>query len=96
MLPIMLKVTKRDIAEGVTDCETCPIALALSRVLAPGYTPAVGIADVVFFRKEDGFRAWSAPLPPEAQDLIARFDARKPVGPIVFPIDVPVYMRAAA
>jgi hypothetical protein len=94
MLPIMLEVTEADIAGGDIANETCPVALALRRVLAPGFVPAVSAVDVAFFG-EDSLCADHAPLPPEAQDFIERFDAMEPVGPITFPIDVPEYMRAS-
>ena len=63
-----IDVTDADILNGeAADCERCPIALAISRVVPP----------LAIVRVQPGFayiNDWEFRLPPEANDFITQYD----------------------
>ena len=76
-MPLDLAITDADIVEGVRkDCESCPVALALSR--AGGSAAVVGQdieVDIDGVRRNFG-------IPPELVNFILDFDDGRPVEPI--------------
>ena len=72
-----INVTDTDIVEGVRkDCETCPVALALSRAGGSAAVVAQDIEVVI-----DGVRR-NFGIPPELVNFILDFDDGRPVEPI--------------
>lgn len=74
---MLVKVTKEDIRHGVgDDCEHCPIALAIGRMLRPQCHVRVHHTEVLVYQS-DGFVMLPTRLQlgPEAAEFIRDFDA---------------------
>lgn len=98
-MEVLISVSAEDIARGEREeCETCPIALAIRRVV-PGtnvevHYAWVGFGDRYTWRTtpENGDRMLvpqRVPLPWKAREFVDRFDAGEPVEPFEFHLDVP-------
>jgi hypothetical protein len=98
---LMVSVTQDDIFYGNTaSCESCPIALAVNRLLRPDYHVSV-VNDRVTVRKSSGREderlvQWFK-LPQTARVFILAFDATVRdwvvVNPFVFPLEVEEYLE---
>jgi hypothetical protein len=95
-----VSVTHADIADGqLGDCELCPVALAVRRLLRPGVVVSVMANLLIMDEEVEGRRPRDAyiSLPNEAFDLIMDFDAGRRVAPLSFALDIPArYLREAA
>jgi hypothetical protein len=76
-----IQVTQQDIDEGVAEsCHDCPVALAIERAT---------LGDVRVWRREVSiYKIGRKPLPLTATDFIDHFDAREPVQPFEFELDI--------
>lgn len=83
-----IEVTREDIEAGSPfHCEACPIALAISRHLLPGFHAAVG---GLWIRIVQGFHVVARfDTPEQAFQFMKAFDRGLTDQPISFPLDIP-------
>lgn len=83
-------VTADDIRHGVqAECEECPFALALLRILRPGTIPAVRNDYVTLYEGSYGGKAVTIRLPPVVCRFIVSFDCGELVTPFSVELDIP-------
>lgn len=80
---MIITVTKREIKQGSSNWDTCPVALAIKKridgeVLVSGH----------FASLLKGKRWASFPLPRKVKDFISKFDGGKKVKPFSFNLNV--------
>lgn len=100
---MLIRVTAEDITAGLQkSCFYCPVALAISRVIAGFWEAAVTesgehfqrSADVHFQHSETGERI-TMKLPDEAGEWISDFDLGWKVEPIEFELPIPERVKGA-
>lgn len=80
-------ITREDIWNGVRrDCNACPIALAVKRLVNPSTVVSVNGSSVIL--KSDKF-IFRSSLPSQASDFVERFDNRSDAEPFSFNLYVP-------
>jgi hypothetical protein len=85
-----VNVTASDIAHGkASDCEHCPIARAVRRLVKGWGYVSVGAWYVSFAASADSLNAHDARMPQEATDFIVAYDGGQGVEPFSFTLDVP-------
>lgn len=77
-------VTKRDIAIGRHNGDSCPIALAIKRATKGDGIHVDAWGSCFFERKPDGIIWWQVDLTKKAQLFVTRFDGDKKVRPQCF------------
>lgn len=83
-------VTTPDIRHGVAqDCEECPVAQALERVVRADIRLAVRSGFVTFYQTPGDSAAVSIALPWAAREFVERFDEGLGVEPLTFELDIP-------
>jgi len=90
-----INVSKTDIKKGVAGaCSSCPVALAISRVLGRPVRVSIGGNPSHYFRFDDSESMTPKfPLPPKVRKFIDAFDQGEPVEPFGFTL---FYTEAAA
>jgi hypothetical protein len=90
---VTIRVTREDIDIGqAKKCHTCPVALAINRVLSPDYRSSVGWTDLTIFRHNPGGWAAQYETPAKAARFIMAFDdgtMPHEVSPFEFELDIP-------
>ena len=82
---MLIHVTRQDITEGEPGrCETCPVALAISRQ----YKPCRIYISRVWFNYNT-FNPTQVPLPSEIWGIIAEYDTRRHMEPFTFTLETP-------
>ncbi len=89
-MKITIKVTKSDIKNGIKrDCDTCPIALAITRVLSPKYIIEIEPDQVNIYKHGTILMdCGDYPLPKIAKAFILKFDRGHHVNPFSFNLNV--------
>lgn len=81
-----IAITSEDIGKGaVSDCYSCPIALAAHRRWR-GFIINVGHFNIAVWRSGSPTRKRLYSLPPEARQFIDDFDSHRSVEPITFTV----------
>ena len=81
-----IEVTLEDINKGKRDnCRKCPVALAVQRVMPPGYKADID-QDYISYLDKAGIYHILCNAPAKVTTFIKRFDAGKPVKPFTFTI----------
>ncbi len=89
---MLIQVTQEHIDEGIVyDCEVCPIALAINRLLKLGLKTVI-VATVIICNSDRELCRCN--YPDEARDFINRFDRLDPVKPFSFELDIPCVLVA--
>lgn len=83
---MLITVTQQHIDDGIIECESCPISLAL--IDAGCIEPFVS-DDVVAFRLKGKRRRITASPPMAAVKFIHKFDALGKVKPFSFELEIP-------
>lgn len=90
---LTVNVTQSMIENGETaDCEECPVAIGVYRVLADTYPEHAELIPFVtgigtMLRTADGLCAYAAKTPKRVQDFIRAFDSGKRVEPFSFELE---------
>jgi hypothetical protein len=83
------QVIQEDIDNGERqDCNTCPIAISLARVL-PGLAAEVFPDEIVLWEEDEGFRgrpSYTADMSDDGQVFIFAFDDAQPVEPLTLTV----------
>ena len=86
---VTVQVTSEDIAHGLSgNCDRCPVALAIRRLLLPGIFVRAGTWFFALHRGSD-VSQYNQMLPGQAVDFITAFDSGKTPEPFEFQIDIP-------
>lgn len=90
MATVTVEVTQADINRGEKGrCRTCPVALAIQRVIVPTHAPEV-FGDYLFLREVLYVsNKVELRLPDEVPEFIDAFDDEDAVWPFTFSLDVP-------
>ena len=89
-----VEVSEADINDGERySTASCPVALAVKRVMGADYDVGVYASGVSFYPRRANAWARGANIPHEARGFIERFDAGEDVSPFVFNMEV-LGMRA--
>ncbi len=87
---VTIDVTQEDIDRGrCKDCRTCPIALAILRVIRPGIALLSSTDFVIGPNGCSPFGQCQLKIPRDAVCFIGKFDYFQPVQPFSFPLDIP-------
>ncbi len=90
-MQVMVAVSAEDIRQGErNNCAKCPVGLALARTLGPRYPGAKFMAGSMLGRilpARGGLISFE--MPKDAEHFMFAFDAKKPVEPFTFTIDLP-------
>ena len=85
-----ITVTQEDINQGVRrKCDSCPIALAINRILRMEYKSSCFAHVYIKNRETGGVIYRTIPLPDIAFNFILNFDRKEEVYPITFTLDIP-------
>lgn len=85
---MLVHVTQEDIDNATAkSCTYCPVAIAMTKILAEGLTVHVLTQGMKIWKMDDGW--WRTQNPPEVVQFIKAFDRRDPVSPFSFEVDVP-------
>lgn len=95
---ITINVTNDDIWDGERDdCENCPIAKAIGRVINPDFYFRVQHAYIVISRRPSKVCLAQILMPKIATNFIIDFDSRKGTSPFSFEIEISEeFLRSAA
>lgn len=85
---VKIQVTQEDINNGIKfKCESCPVALAIKRLLKPNVKVLVG--DIISFMTNDSSEWKDVVTPERVWDFLVQFDNKRPVQPFSFELDIP-------
>ncbi len=87
-------ITARDIEHGVRGlCKECPGALAINRILAKNWFTRVGSYGLELVNVNDQdegvLEVCGVEVPDRLRNFVTAYDARKPVAPVTFTLDIP-------
>lgn len=97
-ISVLVEVTTEDIENGTRmDCQRCPVALAITRLVKEDYYPQVSgrCVSILHSYTESGLDTtlWEnvgvTCLPPETQRFVRRYDDGKTPEPISFQLEIP-------
>jgi hypothetical protein len=81
---ITVSITREDIDEGCrTDAFNCPAAVAINRMLPPGYTCGVTSCNIHYYLSNKSAGQFER-TPPVLAEFVRTFDAEGIVDPITF------------
>lgn len=88
---VKVSVTDYDIAKGQSLSGSCPIALAIKRIIVDTIYPNVSALGIMFKLSSTGAVQYQVDLPIDAKDFVYNFDEQNPVGPFDFEVDIPSF-----
>lgn len=87
---VTINVTKRDIAKGKRGlCHTCPVALAVNRLLKKPFRSVVGTITVKYEHITGGGSVYGPDMPVDATQFIHDFIGCKNPAPFKFRMSIP-------
>lgn len=87
---VTINVTKRDIAKGKRGlCHTCPVALAVNRLLKKPFRSVVGTIAIKYEHITEGGSVYGPNIPINATQFIHNFDDYKNPAPFKFRMSIP-------
>lgn len=93
-MKVTLKVTAEHISKGSrSNCQRCPVALALRDIIDPAYVVTVGCSGMSMGK--NGRLDFSSRTPESVKDFIYQFDCYKSVQPFEAKLDIPRYLLAS-
>lgn len=88
---VKVSVTDYDIAKGQSISSSCPIALAIKRIIVDTIYPNVSEVGLYFKLSSTGAIQYQTTLPIDAYRFINAFDHDLPVGPFDFEVEIPSF-----